>query len=284
MPEADSPTASPPPHDDSKLLNPPAGFSQVERLKAIVHRLRGPGGCPWDAEQTHQSLLPNLLEECYELLDTIQRNDIDHLREELGDVLLQVVFHAELAKEAKHFDLEDAAKDICEKLIRRHPHVFANSNAQDTQSVLTQWEQIKRAEKGTQNAPYLHHVGRGLPSLMRAAKIQKKVAKVGFDWHHPQEIIEKIQEETNEVAAELDRQNCEKLEEELGDLLFAVVNLARHQGIDPEIALTGATNKFVDRFNQVETLVNQSEYDLGNAPLETLEQFWQEAKAQNNRH
>ena len=166
---------------DLEMIESPDAEQQLARLRAIMHRLRAPGGCPWDAEQTHESIVPNLIEETYETVDTIQRGDYKHLKEELGDLLLQVVFHSEIAEEAGHFDLNDVARGISEKLVRRHPHVFAESAANTTDAVLEQWDAIKRTEKGEQEKSYLHGVGKGLPALIRATKLQKKAAKVGFD-------------------------------------------------------------------------------------------------------
>jgi MazG family protein len=167
---------------DAEMIDSPDAARQIARLRAIMHRLRAPGGCPWDAEQTHESLVPNLIEEAYETVDTIQRGDHEHLKEELGDLLLQVIFHSELAEEAGRFTLDDVARGISDKLVRRHPHVFAQSDAATADAVLQQWDEIKRGEKGDQQQPYLHGVGKGLPALLRAAKLQKKASKVGFDW------------------------------------------------------------------------------------------------------
>lgn len=165
---------------DSEMIDCPENGRQLERLRAIMHRLRAPGGCSWDAAQTHQSLVSNMIEEAYEAVDAIQRDDHEHLQEELGDVLLQVVFHAELAEEAGRYNLDDIARGISEKLVRRHPHVFASSVADDPQAVLQQWDAIKRSEKGeNHDKSFLHGVGKGLPALPRAAKLQKKAAKVG---------------------------------------------------------------------------------------------------------
>ena len=177
---------------------------QLARLRAIMHRLRAPGGCPWDAEQTHESLIPNLIEEAYETVDTIQRGDHEHLKEELGDLLLQVVFHSEIAEEAGRFNLDDVARGISDKLVRRHPHVFAESEAADTDAVLQQWDAIKREEKGDGEKPYLHGVGKGLPGLLRASKLQKKAAKVGFDWPVEIGVLAKISEELLELQSAVD--------------------------------------------------------------------------------
>ncbi|MEM6912175.1 MAG: nucleoside triphosphate pyrophosphohydrolase [Verrucomicrobiota bacterium] len=252
----------------------------VERLRALLHLLRGPGGCPWDAEQTHRSLLPNLIEEAYEVADTIERDDPEDLREELGDLLLQVVFHSELAEEAGRFDWGEVATGVCEKLVRRHPHVFGDSQAGDSQAVLRQWDAIKRAEKGQQAQPYLHGIGQGLPALLRAAKLQKKAAKVGFDWRNAQEVIAKVREELVEVEEEL-AGGSQKLAEELGDLLFAVVNLVRQTERDPELLLAAANQKFTDRFTQIEQGLAARRSSLEEASLEEMEALWNEAKTRS---
>ncbi len=244
-----------------------------------MHRLRAPGGCPWDAEQDHQSLLPNLLEEAYELVDTIQRKDIQHMKEELGDVLLQVIFHSELAEEAGHFNFDDVAQTVSDKLVRRHPHVYGDAKCEDSHGVLNQWDQIKREEKGAEDASYLHGVADGLPGLLRAAKIQKKVAKVGFDWPDDQGVIDKIHEEVAEVEAEVASGDKERLSEEIGDLLFSVVNLARRHKIDPELALTETSERFRQRFSQMESALNHKGTRLADASLDEMESEWQSAKA-----
>lgn len=254
----------------------------MERLRAIMHRLRAPGGCPWDAEQTHASLVSNLIEETYETVDTIRREDWKHLEEELGDLLLQVVFHSELAEEAGRHTLDDVARGICDKLVRRHPHVFAEGEARDTEAVLGRWEEIKRAEKGASDEAYLHGVGKGLPALLRSAKLQKKAGKVGFDWPDVAGVLAKIEEELGEVRAEVELhvggEATAALEEEVGDLLFAVVNLARKLGLDPEVALEGTNVKFEDRFASMESALRADGLSLEEASLEQMEERWQAAK------
>ena len=259
---------------------------QLERAIAVMHRLRAPGGCPWDAEQTHESLIPNLLEEAYECIDAIRANDRPHMREELGDVLLQVLFHAELAAEAKQnaFDINDIACELSDKLVRRHPHVFGTSDVQDTEGVLNQWDAIKRKEQSIEDKPYLKNCGNGLPSLLKAAKITKKVAKVGFDWPDHAGVVEKIREETDEVAATLDLPDtAPQVEEELGDLLFCTVNLCRRRGIDPEVALDAANRKFERRFNMLEKDLKAQGISLQDATTEQMEAAWQRAKQQENK-
>ena len=263
---------------DSEMMDCPGDAGQMERLRAIMHRLRAPGGCPWDAEQTHESLLPNLIEEAYELVDAIRSGDIAHMREELGDLLLQVVFHSELAGEAGHFHLDDVARGISDKLVHRHPHVFASSDAATTDAVLAQWDVIKRAEKGDQEKPYLHGVGRGLPALPRAAKLQKKAAKVGFDWPDASGVIAKIREELVEVEQAMEGGSPHAIEEEFGDLLFSVVNLIRHRGADPELLLAAANTKFERRFEAMESVLKLDGITLAAAGLDTMESAWQRAK------
>jgi ATP diphosphatase len=243
-----------------------------------MHRLRAPGGCPWDAEQTHESLVPNLIEEAYETVDTIRRGDREHLKEELGDLLLQVLFHSELAAEDGAFDLDEVARGISDKLVRRHPHVFGSSGADDTEAVLRQWDAIKRAEKGEEHTPFLHGVGKGLPALLRAAKLQKKASKVGFDWPDAAGVIAKIREELGELEAELAAGDDEALAAELGDLLFSVVNLARFRKLDPEVLMATANAKFEQRFAAMEARLEAAGRTLEDAGLEEMEAAWQASK------
>jgi MazG family protein len=251
---------------------------QLERLRAIMHRLRAPGGCSWDAEQTHASLVTNLIEEAYETVDAIQRCDLPHLQEELGDLLLQVVFHAEMAQEAGNFDLDDVARGICDKLVRRHPHVFGESVAGDPDAVLKQWDEIKRAEKGDQHEPYLHRTGSGLPALLRASKLQKKAAKVGFDWPTQSGVLAKIREEVLEVEAAVDAQDLAAIDEELGDLLFSVVNLARFRNVDPEVLMAAANSKFENRFNAMEARLRAAGKTLQEATADEMDDAWEAVK------
>ncbi|MCU0794454.1 MAG: nucleoside triphosphate pyrophosphohydrolase [Akkermansiaceae bacterium] len=260
--------------DEEMISSGPPGI-QMTRLRAIMHRLRAPGGCSWDAAQTHESLVPNLIEETYETVDTIRRGDITHLKEELGDLLLQVVFHSELAAEAGNFDFDEVARGISDKLIRRHPHVFGDKIAGDPESVLKQWDEIKRAEKGDEAKPYLHGVGKGLPAILRAAKLQKKAAKVGFDWPDEAGVIAKIREEIEEFENAPD---ADAAEEELGDLFFSLVNLARFRGWDPEVIMAQANEKFETRFAAMESALTVSGVSLVEAGIERLEVAWQAAK------
>lgn len=265
--------------NDEEMISCQDPSKQIDRLRSIMQRLRGEGGCPWDAEQTHESLIPDLIEESYEVIDAIRATDMNHLREELGDLLLQVIFHAEITREKGLFDLDAIACELNDKLVRRHPHVFATSRVSDTEGVLTQWDQIKREERGTEEKPYLHGIGKGLPSLLRAGKLQKKAAKTGFDWPDLSGVIDKIKEELAEVEETLPLQDTDPhVEEELGDLLFSVVNLCRKRGVDPEVALASTNQKFESRFSQVEALLKAKGISLGQANLDEMEACWQLAK------
>lgn len=263
---------------DTEMISCSDKERQMERLRAIMHRLRAPGGCPWDAEQTHGSLVPNLIEEAYEAVDAIQRCDLKHLEEELGDLLLQVVFHSELAEEAGHFDFDEVARGISDKLVRRHPHVFASSGAATPEAVLKQWDEIKRGEKGVEEEPYLHGTGKGLPALLRASKLQKKAAKVGFDWPTQLGVIAKIREEMQELEAAVDEQDLDAVDEELGDLLFSVVNLARFRKLDPEVVLAAANEKFERRFNEMEKMLKNSGKSLEEASDHEMNDAWEAVK------
>lgn len=268
--------------NDEEMRECRAPERQLERAIAIMHRLRAPGGCPWDAEQTHESLIPNLVEECYECIDAIRAGDMPHLREELGDVLLQVLFHAELAQEnpAAGFGIAEVAQDLSDKMVRRHPHVFGDVCAQDSEAVLTRWEQIKREERHTEAKPYLHDCGKGLPELMRAYKLTKKAAKVGFDWPDHAGVVEKIREETREVEETLPLPDDDAhVAEELGDLLFVVVNLCRRRGVNPEVAMHAANEKFIRRFHEMAKLLAAENTDLQQASSEQMEAAWQRVKA-----
>jgi MazG family protein len=263
---------------DAQMMESLDDAAQLARLRAIMHRLRAPGGCPWDAEQTHESLISNLIEETHETVDTIRRGDHVHLKEELGDLLLQVVFHSELAEEAGRFNMDDVARGISEKLVRRHPHVFAQSDAATSDDVLQQWDAIKRAEKGDEEQPYLHGVGKGLPALMRAAKLQKKASKIGFDWPDETGVLAKIREELSELEDALVSGDDPAIQEELGDLMFSVVNLARFLKADPEVMMASANAKFEHRFGRMEQMLRQQGCGLTEATLDQMESAWQAVK------
>jgi MazG family protein len=250
----------------------------LTRLRHVVHRLRAPGGCPWDREQTHQSLVPHLLEEAYEAADAIRSGDPAQICEELGDILLQPVLHAEIAAETGAFDLDRMATVLTEKLIRRHPHVFGEANAATAEAVVTQWDAIKRQEKGAEKEGCLHGVGAGLPALMRAQKLQKKAARVGFDWPDAGPVFDKMREETAELEAAVASGDTAAVAEEVGDLLFTVVNLARKLGVESEAALAAANEKFVGRFHAMEVRLAAQGQALGTVSLEQMDQAWNAAK------
>lgn len=248
------------------------------RLRQIVACLRAPGGCPWDREQTHVSLIANLLEEAYETAAAIRSDDTEHMIEELGDLLLQVIMHAELGAEADRFRLEDIARTVGDKLIRRHPHVFSESDAGDTEAVLRQWDAIKREEKGERQAPYLTDVGAGLTALMTATKLQKKAAKAGFDWDQASGVLAKIKEEIGELEAAMMEEPPEAIQEELGDLFFSLVNLSRKLGLDSEAVLSAANEKFRRRFHALEAVLLQDGQSLDQASLDEMEAAWNRIK------
>lgn len=273
-----------------RMLPPSADLSPIDRLRAIMHCLRAPGGCPWDAEQTHESLIPSLIEEAYEVADAIRTGDRDTVVDELGDILLQPVFHAELGSENcgdEHFDFDDIARAICEKLIRRHPHVFdggdGESTLDDSGEVLRQWDEIKRAERGESGDAkfFLEWKHDGLPALLSAQKIQSKVAKIGFDWPAGDNapVVEKIREELVEVEDAIAEGDQRHVEEEIGDLLFAVVNLARRNGSDAETLLDAANRKFVRRFHQTEDHLRGLGSSLEEADLDAMDAAWNAVKA-----
>ena len=250
----------------------------IEQLRAIVACLRAPEGCPWDREQTHTSLRSGLLEEAYEVVAAINNADDANLREELGDLLLQSVFHAQIAAEEGRFDFDHVAREISEKLIRRHPHVFGEDHCADAAAVLVRWDEIKRAEKGGAPSSALDGIPGGLPALLLAEKVQKKAAKVGFDWSEVTPVLAKIREELAEIEAELAAGDARRLEDEVGDLLFSVVNLARKLKLDTETALHGATAKFGARFRQVESLARERHLALEKLSLAELDALWDEVK------
>jgi MazG family protein len=249
-----------------------------EKLCDIVAQLRAPGGCPWDREQTHESLLPATIEEAYEVAGALRANDDSNFREELGDLLLLVVMHAEIAREAGRFNIDNVTAEITEKLVRRHPHVFGQSDARDSAAVLKQWEAIKREEKKS-DQHYLAELPAALPALMRAQKAQKKVARVNFDWDKIEEVVAKVDEELAETKAALQSQDRQSIENEIGDLFFAVVNLARKCELDAESALQAATDKFVGRFNRLEDELQARGKRLGQVDLAELDAIWNELKS-----
>ena len=248
----------------------------MEDLLKIMQLLRAPGGCPWDRAQTHQSIRANMLEEAYEAADAIDRMDMDNLKEELGDVLLQVVFHACMAQEAGYFTFDDVVDGICKKLTYRHPHVFGTVEARDPDGALSAWDAQKRKEKGQSTAgDAMDSVARALPALTRAAKLQSKAAKAGFDWREVSPALDKLSEELEEFRTAVREDS--NVEEELGDLLFAAVKAGRCAGVDGEAALQGACEKFIRRFRAVEAL---AEGPLDALDVPELETLWRRAKEQ----
>ena len=249
----------------------------VEDLRQIVRLLRGPGGCPWDGEQTHESIRRNFIEEAYEVAEAIDEGSPAHLREELGDVLLQVLFHASIEEDAGRFDLDDVADGICKKLIFRHPHVFGNEHAETVGQVLTSWEELKRKEKGQSTyTDTLNAVAKSLPGLWRAEKLQSKAEKAGFEWPDADAAMDKLSEEFEELRTAV-KENS-NVEEELGDLLFAAVKIARFHGIDPEAALAGTCEKFIRRFHGVEQAALARGTAMDRLSVEELMVLWNEEK------
>ncbi|PYI46925.1 MAG: nucleoside triphosphate pyrophosphohydrolase [Verrucomicrobia bacterium] len=256
-------------------------MTAFEKLCEIVAKLRAPGGCPWDREQTHESLLPALIEEAYEVTEAARAKNDAHFREELGDLLLLVVMHAEIAQESGRFDIDNVLQEISDKLVRRHPHVFGTSDARDSGAVLKQWEAIKREEKKA-DSHYLASLPKALPALMRAQKAQSKAARVNFDWTEVRDVIAKVEEEVREMKDAIASQDRGTIDEEIGDVLFAVVNLARKCKIDAESALQKATNKFMARFNRVEDELRRQGKRLGDVDLSEMDAIWNEIKQTPN--
>ena len=247
------------------------------KLCDIVAKLRAPGGCPWDREQTHESLLPALLEEAYEVAEAARAENDAHFCEELGDLLLLVIMHAEIAREAGRFDIDKVVREVSDKLVRRHPHVFGTSDMRDSGAVLKQWEAIKREEKQA-DPHYLASLPKALPALIRAQKAQSKAARVNFDWTEVRDVIAKVEEELCEIKEAGASQDREMIEDETGDLLFAVVNLARKCKIDAESALQKATDKFVARFNRLEDELKARGKKLGDVDLAEMDAIWNDIK------
>ena len=253
--------------------------STIDSLLEIMARLRNPeSGCPWDLEQDFKSIAPYTLEEAYELVDAVEQDDRAALQAELGDLLFHVVFHAHMASEAGWFDFQDVVAGICSKMTRRHPHVFADEVIEDAEAQTRAWELHKEKERGT-DASALDGVPLALPALTRACKIQKRASRVGFDWPSIHGVADKVEEELEELNAEINRQSDSgRLADESGDLLFAAVNLVRHAGVDPEYALRQANRKFTRRFHQVEAFCLEAGKSVTETSLDTLDLYWEKAK------
>jgi len=269
---------------------PPQDLPPIERLRRVMAALRDPdGGCPWDIEQTFESIAPYTIEEAYEVADAIAQGDMPHLEEELGDLLLQVIYYTQMGSEAGHFDFDSVAQGIAEKMIRRHPHVFGGEDVADAEAQTRNWEAQKAEERARKAAEaglrpsVLDGVSAAFPALMRAVKLQKRASRVGFDWPDAEQVFEKIEEEIGEVRAEMTadpaERDMDRLEDEVGDLLFVCVNLARKLGVDPESALRRCNRKFESRFRAVETIMQDEKgKSLEESSLEEMETLWQRAK------
>lgn len=250
------------------------GYENLEQLIDVIRRLRAPGGCQWDREQTHKSLRPNMLEEAYEAVDAIDSNDMKHLREELGDVLLQVVLHAQIAQEEGFFNIDDVAKGIKDKLIHRHPHVFGNIIVNSTDEILNNWDKLKAEEKPHRKSA-MDGISKAQSALMSAQKISKRAVKKGFEWPDEKSLYNCIFSEFDEFKEACKENDSDNMEEELGDILFAIVNLARWNNIDAEQALLKSNKKFEQRFRKMEEL---SEKPLDEYSFEEFDNLWQKAK------
>ena len=250
-----------------------------EDFLQIIKLLRSPGGCPWDAQQTHESIRNGLIEETYEVIEAINKNDRELLLEELGDVLLQVVFHAELEREKQSFDFSDVCDGICKKLVERHPHVFGSVSVENTDEVLKNWDDIKRKSKGqkTQGSSMLK-VPKELPALMRAEKLQSKAKKVGFDWPEIGGALDALESEIKELKAAMSSGSHSEIEGEMGDVLFSCVNVSRFLDVDPELALTRSNEKFISRFLEVERLAAEKGINMKEKTIEELDELWNQAK------
>jgi len=257
-------------------------MKNMEKLIEIVAKLRSPEGCPWDREQTHQSLKPYIIEEAYEVLEAIDSEDDSKFSEELGDLLLQIILHAQLANERGAFNIEDVAGKISDKLIERHPHVFANQANITSEEVLHNWERIKLEKAADKDYSVLQGVPPSLPALLKAYRVQQKVGRYGFDWQNPADVIEKVKEEIAEFEEALRTGEKSKQEHELGDLLFSLVNLGRHLEMQPEEALNAAIRRFTNRFQYIENKLRENGKTLSDSNLDEMDKYWNEAKTKEN--
>ncbi len=253
----------------------------LELLVNLMARLRGPDGCPWDKKQTSVSLKPFLIEECYEVIDALEEADPDKVREELGDLLFQIIFHSRIAEEKGEFTIHDVIRTNVEKMTRRHPHVFGDEKLETAQEVLANWEEIKKKEKGYEKRKsILEGVPRSMPSLVRAHRLQERAARVGFDWKHLNETLPKLDEEIAEFKESLKTENAAQIEEELGDIFFTLVNISRFLDVDPEEALRKTISKFISRFRHIEERAADAGRSLNDMTIEEMEKLWQEAKGE----
>jgi len=250
-----------------------------KRLVELMAALRGPEGCPWDRKQTPDTLKPFLVEECYEVIDALEEGKPDKIKEELGDLLFQIIFHARIAEEEGNFSMHDVIVAIHEKMTRRHPHVFGNEQLTTDKEVLANWEEIKKKEKGHMDRrSVLEGIPKELPSLLRAHRLQERAARVGFDWNHLNEVLPKLDEEIIEFKNSLKGENAVLIEEELGDLFFTLVNISRFLGVNPDEALRKTISKFIHRFRYIEEYAENAGKPLNSMTLEEMEKLWQEAK------
>jgi len=247
------------------------------KLVNIIKTLRSPEGCPWDREQTLYSLKNHFIEEAYELVDALDNRDIDNIKEELGDLLLHIVIHSIIAEEDGYFTINEVIQEISEKLVRRHPHVFADTKVKNTDEVMKNWEAIK-SDEGKKKKSVLDGIPKGLPSIQQSYKMQKRVSKKGFDWNTTEDCMNKVDEEYNELKEAVNTGNKEEIQHELGDVLFAVINLSRFLNVDPDEALRNVNKRFTNRFMHIEKKLEEKGQSLENTPLEEMEAFWQEAK------
>jgi tetrapyrrole methylase family protein / MazG family protein len=260
-------------------------YADIAKLEGLVERLRGENGCPWDREQTRETLKPMLIEEAYEVLDALDNEDPIELKDELGDLLFQIVFHSQIAQEKGEFNLADVIDRSHEKMVRRHPHIFGEADLKTAEDVLKNWEDIKAAEKGVPSSSrpesersLLDGIPSKLPALHRAYQMTSKASRVGFDWAKLEDILHKMNEETSELLEAHASQDPQKIADEVGDLLFVVVNVARFLGIDPETALGRSNRKFQNRFRYIESAVKRQGRELKNASLAEMDALWEEAK------
>jgi tetrapyrrole methylase family protein/MazG family protein len=255
---------------------------KFDTLMELMRRLRAPGGCPWDAEQTHESLKRYLLEETYEVMEAIDAASTPMLKEELGDLLLQVVFHAVIGEEHGKFTIDQIIDSLNDKLIRRHPHVFTDLKVKDIDQLIENWDRIKKMEKGTARQSALSGIPSHLPALLKAQKISEKAARVGFDWSHVDEVFAKVLEELKEFEETMLDGDQERMEAELGDLLFAIANLGRFLQLNPEDALRKTIARFTKRFEHIENSLHTAKRDIREATLDEMEELWEEAKKFEN--